>query len=93
MTALASWCADDRWLSGLPVDEIVPMLFRMGPANEAFRDLARSSRTAQPECRQAVGTSLDEPLDLARDHRRVYAFNPRSWTAASVHEAQTRFRR
>ena len=31
ITALASWCAQDRWMEGLPVDETVPMLFRMGP--------------------------------------------------------------
>lgn len=30
ITALASWCLDDDWISSLPVDEAVPMLFRMG---------------------------------------------------------------
>src|SRR6266536_2320521 len=31
MTALVSWCSYDDWLGGLPVDEAVPMFFRMGP--------------------------------------------------------------
>jgi len=32
MTALASWCSyDGAWLRSLPVDEAVPMLFRMEP--------------------------------------------------------------
>ena len=31
MTALASWCADDPWIEPGVVDEIVPMLFQMGP--------------------------------------------------------------
>ncbi len=30
ITALASWCLGDRWLDDLPIDEAVPMLFRMG---------------------------------------------------------------
>ena len=29
ITALASWCFGDRWLEGLPIEEAVPMLFRM----------------------------------------------------------------
>src|SRR6185295_19662078 len=29
ITALASWCKGDNWLEDLPVDEAVPMLFRM----------------------------------------------------------------
>ena len=30
ITALASWCVFDDWISDLPVDEAVPMLFRLG---------------------------------------------------------------
>jgi hypothetical protein len=37
MTALASWCETETWLDAAPVDEIVPMLFRMGP--DAVTDL------------------------------------------------------
>jgi hypothetical protein len=84
ITALASWCADDAWLAGLPVDEVVPMLFRLGPSNEAFRGFARSAREAQPACRRAIGTSLDEQLELVRDGRRVYVFSPKAWTSARV---------
>src|SRR4030095_3776975 len=29
ITALASWCIFDDWISDLPIDEAVPMLFRM----------------------------------------------------------------
>jgi len=88
ITALASWCADDDWLTGLPVDEVVPMLFRMGPANEAFRTFARSAHHARPACRRAIGTSLDEPIELIRAGRRVYTFNPKAWTAAHVEAAR-----
>ena len=42
MTALASWCADDPWIDATGVDEIVPMLFQMGPdAATSSRDSAR----------------------------------------------------
>jgi hypothetical protein len=84
ITALASWCADDRWLDGLPIDEAVPMLFRMGPMNEPYAGIARSPVRAAPECRGALGTSLDEPLHVRANGRRVYVFNTAAWTPASV---------
>ncbi len=87
ITALASWCADDDWLSDLPADEVVPMLFRMGPANEPFRSIAQSSRRARPACRRAIGTSLDEPMAVARDSRRLYVFSPKAWTRQRVEVA------
>ena len=31
ITALASWCLYDTWIDGLPIDDAVPMLFRLGP--------------------------------------------------------------
>ena len=71
ITALASWCAGDAWLQGLPVDEVVPMAFRLGPTNEPFRSLAMTGRWPEPMCRSAVGTSLDEPLTAALRGRRV----------------------
>jgi hypothetical protein len=84
ITALASWCADDRWLDGLPIDEAVPMLFRMGPVNEPYAGIARSPVRAAVECRGALGTSLDEPLHIHADGRRIYVFNAAAWTPASV---------
>jgi hypothetical protein len=84
ITALASWCAGDQWLGGLPIDEAVPMLFRMGPGNEPFRRIAMSRVSAAPACRGAVGTSLDEPIDSRADGRRVYVFNPRPWNRLSL---------
>jgi hypothetical protein len=84
MTALASWCAGDRWLHDAPVDEIVPMLFRMGPATEALKQVATSIESVDARCRAAVGTSLDEPLRIVRQHRRVYAFSATAWTRQSL---------
>jgi hypothetical protein len=88
ITALASWCAQDRWLAGLPVDEAVPMLFRMGPLNQPYAGIARSASSAAAECRGALGTSLDEPVRVRASGRRVYVFNASPWTPASVFQAR-----
>ena len=93
ITALASWCAGDDWLEGLPIDEAVPMLFRMGPANEPFRRLATSRVAASPRCRGAIGASLDEPLDIRPDDRRVYIFNPLPWSRLALLQARSRVTR
>ena len=88
ITALASWCAQDRWMDGLPVNEAVPMLFRLGPTNAPYAGLARSSTAGAAECRGALGTSLDEPLHVRAAGRRVYVFNAAAWTPASVTQAR-----
>jgi hypothetical protein len=88
ITALASWCVGDRWLESLPIDEAVPMLFRMGPGDELYRELAQSPRDGAAVCRGAVGVSLDEPLRVGRGNRRLYVFGPRSWTDHTIVDAQ-----
>jgi hypothetical protein len=75
-------------MDGLPVNEAVPMLFRLGPINAPYAGLARSSAAAAAECRGALGTSLDEPLHVRAAGRRVYVFNASAWTPASVTQAQ-----
>jgi hypothetical protein len=84
MTALASWCASDHWIDGLPVDEAVPMLFRMGPEHEPFLEAGSAGRFTAPLCAGAVGVSTDERTPALRGHRRAYIFHPRSWTLREV---------
>ena len=88
ITALASWCVGGRWLDGLPIDEAVPMLFRLGPLNEPYRNLSLAPSLAHPLCRGSLGTSLDEPITAPIDGRRIYVFNPDSWTAERIEHAQ-----
>ena len=86
ITALASWCVHDGWLSGLPIDEAVPMLFRMGVDDRRVRAHLDSGRDFRPGvCRRAVGLATDEafPARTWAD-RRVYVFHPRSWSSESV---------
>jgi len=82
MTALASFCLGDRWLEDLPVDEAVPMIFRMGADDQSIkRYLANGNDFAEPLCRKSYGIATDEPLTAKIDQaRRVYVFNTRAWT-------------
>lgn len=82
MTALASFCVGDRWLQDLPVDEAVPMIFRMGLDDKPIRNLLSGGNDFnEPLCRKSYGIALDEPLQMKfNDARRLYVFNDRSWT-------------
>lgn len=88
ITALASWCMYDDWISDLPVDEAVPMLFRMGVDDAEAHRFLRSGRDFRAaRSRFSIGISLDELPPRAPGDRRVYVFNPRPWTRDSVNDA------
>jgi len=81
MTALASWALGDRWLDGLPVDDVVPMLFRMGADDRVVRrHFANGGDFGSPRARASVGLAIDEPRPAVPAGRRVYLFNPRPWS-------------
>jgi len=81
MTALASWCLDDDWLESLPVDEAIPMLFRMGADALTIRAaLTAGANFRSPLCRQSWGVATDEPLPLILSGRRLYLFSSRPWS-------------
>lgn len=82
MTALASFCLGDRWLTELPVDEAVPMIFRMGLDDKPIKSfLAGGGDFAEPLCRKSYGITLDEPIEMKFEaSRRLYVFNVRAWT-------------
>src|SRR5205807_6896535 len=86
MTALASFCIGDRWLDNLPVDEAVPMIFRMGADDRSIKTaLSSGSDFGEPLCRRSYGIALDEPLDMkVEKSRRLYVFNDRAWTPDEV---------
>jgi hypothetical protein len=91
ITALASWCLDDRWMDALPIDEAVPMLFRLGRDERAVH-----ARLGEPfpeaRCRGSAGISLDEPLPTIPNAARIWVFNPERWTEAEWHNALSRVR-
>jgi hypothetical protein len=85
ITALASWCTHDDWISDLPIDEAVPMLFRMGVEEQQFSNRLQSGEDFNAMlCRQSYGMANDEPRSNLSLTRRLYVFNPDQWTEASV---------
>lgn len=94
ITALASWCKDDNWLDNLPVDEAVPMLFRMGiDRAQIVSGLASGEPFHSPLCRQSSGVSVDETLPDLPPSERVYVFNPDSWSPNSVERIMEKYQR
>jgi len=85
MTALASWCADDPWIDTTTVDEIVPLLFQMGPdARHVVTRLREDGRWRVNACNGAAGLSTDEKWRGLPASRSVYVFNPRPWQASDL---------
>jgi Protein of unknown function (DUF3142) len=85
ITALASWCRGDNWLDELPIDEAVPMLFRMGAdRQQILSQLSSGSTFTSRKCQTSIGISVDEPLDLIRGAKRTYVFNPKPWSKELV---------
>lgn len=100
ITALASWCIGDRWLTELPpgtIDEAVPMLFRMGAGtSEITSYLAKGNDFTVPACSTSLGLSTDEPFSrdilsgkisvgsASPSSLRVYLFSPRPWEESSA---------
>jgi Protein of unknown function (DUF3142) len=85
ITALASWCGGDNWLDELPIDEAVPMLFRMGADHRhILSQLSSGARFTARKCQTSIGISVDEPLDLMPGAKRTYVFNPKPWSKELV---------
>lgn len=86
MTALASWCIGDAWFDDLPVDEAVPMIFRMGTDSDRVRSFLRNGNDFnEPLCKGSYGLSLDEPLDAElKPGRRIYLFKDSPWNSRDL---------
>jgi hypothetical protein len=85
ITALASWCIGDDWIANLPIEEAVPMLFRLGTGtNEVTSRIGSERDFREPLCRGSLGISTDEPWESLPSDRRVYAFSPKPWTERSL---------
>lgn len=91
ITALASWCSyDGEWMHRLPVDEAVPMLFRMEPdrrrAGAGPDAEARDFALREPLCRGSIGISSRENWPRNTRDRRVYIFADRGWSRDGLEE-------
>lgn len=95
ITALASWCIHDDWLTGLPINEAVPMLFRMGVERDEIRSYVASGKAFRARlCRNSLGVSTDEPFPLlkAGNAAKIYVFNPQPWSAVAVNQVLKEWR-
>lgn len=97
MTALASWCMHDNWLDGLPVDEVVPMLFRMGVDNQhVVNSLEQGDEIAAGLLQGSFGIATDEKTvwlqagkamaKMPGRAKRIYLFSPKSWSQSDALE-------
>lgn len=89
ITALASWCLKDKWMQNLDVDEIVIMLFSLGPDKEdVLTDLKDTNLDTGNKASTAIGISANETetnealkiLGIINDARKVYIFQSLPWT-------------
>ncbi len=54
MTALASFCIGDPWIKDLPVNEAIPMVFRMGTDTRIVKDyLSKGNDFSIPLCQKS----------------------------------------
>jgi len=98
MTALASWCLGDNWLTNLPVDEIAPMLFDMGAGRQDVLSFIKFAKLQQISLLQkCVGLSTTEPnvIDVLQQRftncpQRIYFFSVQPWNLNRIETAKTK---
>jgi hypothetical protein len=90
MTALASWCSWDNWLRDLPVDEAVPMLFRMEPDHRRAPSGLDDFKIREPLCRSSAGISTTEPWPSDLAGKRIYVFADNGWGKDSPADLERR---
>lgn len=90
ITALVSWCGGPGWLSSLPVNEAVPMFFRMGGPAAVGATLPRSQHGVRATvCAGSVGVSTDEAWPTIGANQRVYVFRNGPWTKEEIAHVNT----
>ena len=90
ITALASWCSHDDWLRDLPIDEAVPMMFRMEPDRRRAPPGLDDFLIREPLCRDSVGVSTTEPWPGNLEGKRIYVFPDHGWRTDSPAELERR---
>lgn len=93
ITALASWCEGDNWLSELPIDEAVPMLFRMGIDRNAILSRLAGQGLKAKRCQSSVGISTDEHINNLPAVSRLYVFNPDGWNRDALNKVMESYQR
>lgn len=84
ITALASWCSYDDWLRSLPIDEAVPMFFRMEPDRLRASATLPEFQIREPLCRSSAGVSTTEAWPKNLTGKRIYLFPDNGWQQESL---------
>ena len=83
LTSLVSWCTiSSPWFEELPIDEIVPMFFRLGKDDNLYwRKIKNGDLKLHPICQKAVGVATDEflPNKIYLENKPIYIFNNKYW--------------
>jgi hypothetical protein len=94
VTALASWCTGGAWLDALAADEVVPMVFALGPDSGPWqRAFQGEPRRLHARCQAgAAGFSIEAPpADAVRDrYARRYWFHERPQHPYALPSPETR---
>lgn len=93
ITALGSWCQGDDWLRDLPIDEAVPMLFRMGLDRNTIISRLAGEGFAGTRCGSSAGISTDEHINNLPRVSRLYVFNPDGWNRDALNKVMETYQR
>lgn len=93
ITALGSWCQGDDWLVDLPIDEAVPMLFRMGLDRNAILSRLAGDGFKAARCDSSAGISTDEYVNNLPPVSRLYVFNPNGWNRDALNKVMETYQR
>lgn len=87
LTALVSWCTNDEsWFKDLPIDEVVPMFFRLGKDNNVYwQKIEKGELKLNQICQKSIGIATDEPLPNKTylQNKPIYIFNSDYWSTAN----------
>jgi hypothetical protein len=87
ITALVSWCTNEiPWFNGLPVDEAVPMFFRLGKEENLYwKKIEEGNLKLDVSCQKSIGIATDEPLPhkIYLENKPIYIFNNKYWSPAN----------
>jgi len=85
LTALVSWCTNNEsWFKDLPIDEVVPMFFRLGKdQNIYWQRIKEGKLDISNVCQKAIGIATDEPMPnkIYMKNKPIYIFNNKYWTS------------
>jgi hypothetical protein len=87
LTALVSWCTNgESWFKDLPIDEAVPMFFRLGKdENVYWQKIEKGELKLNQICQKSIGIATDEPLPNKTylQNKPIYIFNSDYWSTAN----------